>query len=640
MTRGLEGEDHLNDTEYNRTRSRAAIEISGKELLVKPPKFPSNEVKETLGGRWDKTRKVWRLPPTSLNVLTLVDWYGHEILAGAHPVVRDLADHEWGFQGFGPANRKLEERAVNHPEWENLYEFQREGVEYLVCNPHRGAILALSPGLGKSPTSIVAADVLGATRILVVAPLTLARNWIAYWDDWASMYRSWSRATKANKDPQTECVVTNFETLYEAVYMDEYGDIWEYPPNYDKNEKLLGEIRGGAAIKKWINEGPKEEHKKTGKMVPMRKRIVQCRESFARVDWDLIIIDESILLKNRKAVKVDVLEELTAYGKQVWLLSGSPTAKFRTDLFPQVKMIMPRGFKSYWRFAEFFCVVDREGWGWSIEGDRPDHDPQRYLKDLLFVRNQKDVLSELPDYLYDPIEIDLNPNQQKAFTALAEDMETQLESGKRVTAEIKLAQYTRMMQTTSNLVNLDRNLRSSAKEDLLMTLIEQGDIEFPLLVWTWWVPTTQSIYDRLWDETGLEVDMVVGEMNGDDKEEVLEAYREGDLDVLVLQMGVGKFGHNLQDTRTVFYHDRHFDSDAYLQSLRRVRRIGLEHRPRLIVPRARYSADPLVEMNLAGKLQSVAKVANHDLRELMRSLGTRMIPWSLEDDPWPDEEDE
>lgn len=612
----------------------SAIEIDGKELLVKPPKFPSNEVKEVLGGRWDKNRKVWRVQPTSMNALTLVDWYGPNILQGAHPKVRDLAMHDWGFCGFGTSNAELQTRAVEHPAWEYLYEFQQEAVEYLVCNPHRGGILALSPGLGKSPTSIVAADVLQAESILVVAPLTLAKNWEREWHRWSSIDREWSRATRKNKDPQTECIVTNYETLYEAVYRDENGDIWEYPPTYDKKGRITGEVRGPANLKKWIQDGPKVEDKKSGKEVPARKRIVQCRETYARRNWDLLIVDESILLKNRKAVKTDILEELAAYCKQVWLLSGSPTAKFRTDLYPQVKTIMPRGFRSYWRFAEFFSVVNKEGWGWSIEGDRPDHDPQHYLRDFMFVRNQADVLEELPDYLYEPIDVDLNPDQHKAFGEMAEWMATELASGKHLTADIKLAQYTRMIQVTSNLVNVDRSIRSSVKEDLLMTLLAQGDIEFPLLIWTWWVPTTQSIYDRIYDDTDLAVDMVVGNMKAEDKDEAIEAYRKGELDVLVLQMGVGKFGHNLQDTKTVFYHDRHFDSDAYLQSLRRVKRIGLEHRPHLIVPRAEFSADPLVEMNLAGKLQSVAKVANHDLAELMRSLGTNSIPWSLEDDPW------
>jgi ERCC4-related helicase len=210
------------------------------------------------------------------------------------------------------------------------------------------------------------------------------------------------------------------------------------------------------------------------------------------------------------------------------------------------------------------------------------------------------------------------------------DWTTTLKSGKKVSADIKLAQLTRMQQITSNLVNIGGK-RVSAKETLLQTMLEQGDIEFPMIVWCWWVPTAQSVYDMLCDNfTDLEIDLVVGDMKSDEKDEVIDDYRNGDLDILVLQMGVGKFGHNLQDTHTVFYHDRSFDTDAYIQSLRRVRRIGLQHRPRLVVPRAKVSSDPLVELNLAGKMQSIAKVANHDLHELLRSLGSSMIPWSME----------
>jgi hypothetical protein len=139
------------------------------------------------------------------------------------------------------------------------------------------------------------------------------------------------------------------------------------------------------------------------------------------------------------------------------------------------------------------------------------------------------------------------------------------------------------------------------------------------------------VYDRIYDEfPDIEVDIVTGDMKPGDKDDVIEAYREGDIDVLVLQIGVGKFGHNLQNTKTVYYCDRAFDADSYIQSLRRVKRIGLKHRPRLIVPRAKVSSDPLVELNLAGKMQSIAKIANHDLRELLQSLGTSMVPWSME----------
>jgi len=606
------------------------IKVDGKEILFFPPRYPSTEVKEVLGGREDKQRKCWRLPPTAMNVQQLVDWYGTDILEGAPAPVVDLYFEEWGF----PLNERLNQRAEAHEAWDDLYPFQQEAVRYIISNPHRGSLLALEPGLGKTPVSAVAADVLEATKILIVAPLTLARNWIKLFEEWSSQYRSWSRATRSEKDPKTECVVTNYEVLYEPHWYDEDGELLDTSGGYfqffDAKGRDKGWVRATPAnLKQWIIQGPKKMDKRKGKEIPARIRKVEIRQTYFDVDWDIVIIDESILLKNRRAVKLDVIEDLTPYVGQVWLLSGSPTAKFRTDLWPQVKVIMPRGFKSYWRFAEFFCVVDRNQWGWKITGDRPDHDPREYLRDFIFIRSQKEVLPELPDYIYDPIEIDLNPDQQRAFREMSEEWSTQLAGGERVTAPNTISQLNRLAQITSNLVNLGKK-RSSAKEDLLMTLLDQDDIRFPLLVWCWWVPTAQSVYDRLYDKTDLAVDMVVGSMKAEEKDGVLLDFQTGKLDVLVLQMGVGKYGHTFTRTRTVYYHDRHFDSDAYFQSLRRVRRIGLNHSPRLVVPRAPYGSDPFVELNLSGKLQSIARLGNRDLTELLVSLGAGLIPWEMQ----------
>ena len=605
------------------TQTQPAITISGKEVIVRPPKHPADEIKDVLGGTYDKSRKLWKLKPTSMNICTLVDWYGEDILEGAPPEIKHLALADWGFTGWRlttDEGRILKHRATSHPCWDDLYDFQQEAVEYLTSNPHAGALLALEPGLGKAPTSIVAMDIMMYTKVLIVAPLTLARNWQRELDKWSQFYRSWSRATRAEKDPRTECVITNHEVLFDPHFYDEYGEDVTVPG-------------GPKAQLEWIIQGPKVRDSRTGKMVPKRKRKVMIRDSYD-IDWDLIIIDESIMLKNRRAVKVDVLMSIVKYAKMVWLLSGSPTSKYRNDLFPQVKMIMPRAFRSYWRFTDFFCNIDRSEWGWKVTSDRPDHDPQRYLKDFMFIRSQKDVLPELPEYVYDPIEIELNADQRSAFATMLEEWYAELESGKKVEESIILAQMTRLAQITSNLVNLERGKkRSSAKEDLLMSLIEQEEVLFPLLIWTWWVPTTQSMYDRLFDETKLRVDMVTGDMKTHEKDSVLDNYKSGRLDCLVLQMGVGKFGHTLTDTRTVYYHDRFFDSDAYFQSLRRVRRIGLEHRPRLIIPRAPFGADPVIELNLSGKLQSIARLGNKDLKELLQSLGSSMIPWALEHDP-------
>lgn len=611
------------------------LTMSGKELHFIPPRNPTNEVKEELGGKWDKGRGVWRLPPTSLSVVTLVEWYGRNILDDASWDVKNLCMHDWGFQGWSPTTergKQLMERAEAHPRWDDLYDFQKDAVEWMTTNPHNGGLLGLDPGLGKGPVSIVTMDILQASRVLIVAPLTLARNWMAELDKWQRFYRSWSRATKSEKDPRTESVITNHEVLFEPHWYDEEGYEVEIEKGfalaYDYEKDKPHEFRATPVnMKQWITDGPTVVDKRTGNDIPARKRIVEVRKSYDK-DWNIIIVDESVLLKNRKALKVDMIYQLAKYAGWIFLLSGSPTTKFNNDLYPQMKVIQPRAFRSYWRFTEYFCVVDKGQWGWKITGNKPDKPPQRYLRDFIFMRSQKDVLPELPDYIYDPIEVDLNANQQRAFDEMMEEWRTMLDSGEEITASIKLAQQTRAAQITSNLVNIGGE-RSSAKEDLLMTLIDNDDIQFPLLVWTWWVPTAESVFKRIAYDTKLAVDFVIGDMDSAIKDVTLDDYKAGELDVLVLQMGVGRFGHTLTDTRTVFYHDRHFDSDAYFQSLRRVRRIGLDHRPRLIVPRSLRSFDPIVEMNLAGKLQSIAELGNKDLRELLEPLGYGGIPWTM-----------
>jgi SNF2 family DNA or RNA helicase len=604
------------------------LEVEGKDILVFPPKYPSTEVKEELGGRWDKNLKGWRVAPTSFNVQVLVSWYGEELLDGAPTPVVELFTEQWGFPGWYEAGTTtpnghhddLRKHAEAHPKWDMLFPFQRVAVEYICCNPHRGTLLGLSPGLGKTPVSVVAMDVLDCTKVLVLAPLTLARNWIAEVDTWSNQYRSMSRATAAEKDPTTEFVVTNFETLFEPIFRDEDGKVVDVPGGPKKQ-------------KEWIEAGPTKVAQ-NGKRVPARERIVQPRKTYAEIDWDLIIVDESILFKNRKAVKVGVVQQLAKYSNQVWLLSGSPTSKYRDDLFPQLQTIMPRGFTSYWRFADQFCIVEKGKWGWDITGDRPGVDLHSMLKDFMFTKDQSEVLPDLPDYIFRPLVLTPNATQRRAHDTMTDQWVAMVEEameGDEVKAPNRLAQMTRLQQITSNTVNLKKDNgkpypNSSVKEDALVDMIKNDEVETPLLVWVNYVPTGESYKARLEKEfKDLSVEFIHGDATTkskkDQREDTLQRFKDGDLDVLIMQYKVGKFGHTFTKTRTVYYGDRSWDADDIVQSLRRVRRIGLEHSPVLIVPRCPGTIDDLVEQILEGKLTSISEVSNADLVELLRSLG-------------------
>jgi SNF2 family DNA or RNA helicase len=585
------------------------------EILFTSPTYPSPEVKDDLGGRWDKKDKVWRLAPTSLNVLRLVEWHGESILDGAPEEVRNLALEAWGFNGFTDDERAI---AARHPSWDTLYDFQREGVEYLFCNPHGAALCTLSWGLGKGAVSTVAADLLDAKRVLVLAPLTLAPAWRGELERWSDRPRDIKRATADDRVPGPEVTIANHEVIQEVVLRDEDRNVFQ--PDWVTNARL---------VKEWINKGPTKVQPQTRKTVPVRERIVRVRRDYLDIEWDLIIVDESVMLKNRRAVKTNVLSQLRKKGDPfMFALSGSPTTKYNDDLFRQMQILYPRGFTSYWRFAEFFTVVDRGGWGWSIEGNRPDRQPRHYLRDMMWVKSQDEAMANIPEYVPMHLTIEATPQQRKAMDQMLNEWMVELEEAPedRVVAENWLSRMTRLQQITSNLGSLPKPSggfykSSSAKEDILVQLIADDEIETPLLVWSWFVETTHSIESRLKKEfPDLRVASVVGEDKRDAKDERLAAFKASDLDVLVLQMGTGKFGHTFTDTKTVFYHDRAFDSDAYVQSLHRVRRLGLKHNPVLIVPKINESADELIDLNLEGKLGSIARLTNADLARLLSSL--------------------
>lgn len=595
------------------------LDTARGDLLVVPPTNPSTEVKAELGGRWDKSEEAWRLPPTSLNVLRLAEFYGDEFIESAPEDVRDLATEPWGFKGFSPEERR---EAKAHPSWEELFNFQRTAVEYLVCNPHAAGLLGLSWGLGKAATTITAADLIQAKRVLVLAPLTLGKAWGAEVDRWSADKPLVKRATAKDPFPEDESwTVANHEIVREVVLRDEDGKILD--PDWAKNPR---------AVKKWIGEGPTEKDK-GGKTIPKRRRLYRVRREYLEVEWDLIIVDESVLLKNRKAVKGDILETLRKEGDPfVFELSASPTTKTNSDLWKQLKVLMPRAFSSYWRFAEFFTIVDKEGWGWTIEGNRPDRDPNHYCRDFLHIVSEEEAGLELPEYHESVVDLEATPKQRKALDSMMNDWIVELEDDPkgRVEADNWLSRMTRLQQITSNLGALPKPdgqfyKESSAKGVALADLIRQGDLPTPLLVWTWYVETTDLVEGML-NKSFPELDVVSvsGRLTTKRKDEGLQAFKDGDVDVLVCQMGVGKFGHTFTKTRSIYYHDRTFDSDAYLQSRRRVRRIGLEHNPVLIVPKIKGSADEFIDANLEGKLTSVSKLTKMNLAELLRSVRSEL----------------
>jgi hypothetical protein len=312
-------------------------------------------------------------------------------------------------------------------------------------------------------------------------------------------------------------------------------------------------------------------------------------------------------------------------------------------------IIEPDYFTSFWRTAEEFCVVVKTQWSMGeILGSRKSISLREEFPDLMFVRNQEEVFEDLPTYRYKDVKLELHPKQAKAHADVLDTWLHELEENpeKRVQVTVVIAMLTRLQQITSNLYNLETTGTEwpdySAKADFVEQLLDLGDaeVEWPVLVWVHHRPGAHALRDRLLKKAkktrgnnsalkGRRIEMVLGGTKDSDK--IIEEFKAGDVDVLLLGITVGKYGHTLANAHTIITYDKTWDSDAWFQMFHRAagaraKLAGYNHRPLLINPRCHGTVDDYVELNLAGKLPDMAKMTGSDLAKILRSLGEEHVP--------------
>lgn len=530
---------------------RIDLAPGGELLLLTPAGGDDGSELRALGARWSATWGGWTAPAAAW----VLEW-ALELLPGADvsPEALDL---------------RLPPLAdvFDHPRASLLYPFQVEGASRLVgaaVEDRTGSMLAMSPGLGKTATSIVAADVAEIDQILVVCPASLMHTWAREIKTWSTRPDVQIAHGKTAPTLGPRWTITSYDTLVSK------------PAWFDRRPLL----------------------------------------------WPLMILDESVMIKSHQSKRFKTLEGMRV-GKarkvlRVWAISGSPMTRYPDDLWTQLRLLAPKAFGSYWRFAERYCYVEPNAWGPGlvVVGPKRSRNAAADNADLMYVVNQEDVLS-LPEYLFEAVDVVLGPRQRKAYDDMLRTFYAELE-GREIEASTKMVRLLRLVQLASGLGDLGQT--DSAKHDALIDLVKDGIYEKPYLIWTHWRQNAENLAARL-NAAGIPTAHAHGGLLDWQKDQAIEGFKDGQTDALVISLGVGKFGHTMTNARTIFYVDKTWSADDYVQSLRRVRRIGLKHRPVVVTLRAPGTADDLVEANLEGKLGSIARMTNANLRELLLGLG-------------------
>ena len=298
---------------------------------------------------------------------------------------------------------------------------------------------------------------------------------------------------------------------------------------------------------------------------------------------NMMIVDESTTIKNRKAQRTKNLMVLTKYSKYRRILTGSPVTKSPMDLFSQCNFLDPSalGYISFFAFQNRYAIVQKRVMGARSFQEITGYRRLDELNEKLFsfsTRVLKEDCLDLPDKIYTRRNVELTDEQAKVYGQMKKLALAQLENGDLATTESVLTQIMRLQQICCGFFQPDVGQIQPLKNNRLNELMNITDeISGKAIIWASYTHDIQQICQTLRDRFGPDsVATYYGATPQDRRQEIVEEIQDPDspLRFFVGQPKTGGYGITLTAANTVIYYSNSYDLEIRLQSEDRAHRIG------------------------------------------------------------------
>lgn len=287
-----------------------------------------------------------------------------------------------------------------------------------------GACLFMEQGTGKTPIGINAACIIGdrklatdkrAARVLVIGPKQVQQNWSREFHKFATTVGS---VTKLKGGP--------FQR---------------------KTQILRSFARAGAKGHAFAT------------VVTTYDTAANDADALAKIDWDLVICDESHRFKWHGTRRWKEGRKIFLKADKVICMTGTPTANTLMDIWTQLEAIYPGGsgfstFKAFQTFYGQYETVGQTATGGAIEKlVGYNHLPllQEVQTRLAFAISKKEAGLNLPDKQTGYVDVTMSKRQSEVYELIAEKLLAELEDSE-VTVDHALTRLLRLQQICSGFI--------------------------------------------------------------------------------------------------------------------------------------------------------------------------------------------
>lgn len=417
-------------------------------------------------------------------------------------------------------------------------------------NPHRNFIAngVVVHNCGKTAVALHTAVAKGATNILILCPKSLLLNWIKEISFWVDV-------------PHT---ITTFDRVHRT----------------DENA-LFSTPKINFTVTNWDSL-----------IVERRAYILK------NTVWDFVIGDEShVGIKNWSAKRCKVFVfDITTKAKSVLLMTGTPITRSAADLHPTLSLLEPGAWGRYNDYCEKFCNKVYTGFGrtgYTYNGFKNEAYLRKALGKLMLRRTKEEVLPDLPEKMYKEVPIVVDPQVITECLTVPKEM------------VIQAIQQDIGIQGLSG--HLTTVMHSVGKAKVASAVEYIGAMGVPTVVFAHHKSVIRALADGL-TEAGLQVGVIQGDTSMEVRQQVVEQFQGGLIDVVIGNLIAASTGITLTRSSDVVFVEYPWSPSTLEQATDRVHRIGQKNSVLVHYLIAEGSFDQLILDNLTRKEKGIEKV--------------------------------
>jgi SNF2 family DNA or RNA helicase len=237
--------------------------------------------------------------------------------------------------------------------------------------------------------------------------------------------------------------------------------------------------------------------------------------------------------------------------------------------------------------------------------------------DRFSFRVRKDECFDLPDKVFLKREVELTPEQRRAYDQMVLAALATFDQGMSTTVNA-LTQVMRLQQIVCGHVTLDTgevlSLKSNRMEELLAA-IEESDGK--IIIWAHFRHDIEAVKLALSKAYGMNaVATYFGDTAAEDRSDIVDRFQDphSELRFFVGQPRTGGYGLTLTEAHTMIYYSNSYDLEIRLQSEARIDRYGQKNKMTYID----LSSPNTVDEKIVDALQKKMDIANLILGEAAR----------------------